>query len=63
VTIEGGLAVSEVGAAPKSFGEKVEGEIRADLTADENLGKQIIADLIEKVEALERRIAKLEHRS
>jgi hypothetical protein len=63
VTIEGGLAVSEVGAAPKNFVEKVEGEVRADLTADENLGKQIVADLIEKVEALEKRIAKLEHRS
>jgi archaellum component FlaC len=62
MTIEGGLAVSDVKSA-KNFVERVEDEVRADLTADENLGKQIIADLIEKVEALEKRIVKLEHRS
>jgi hypothetical protein len=62
VTIEGELPVSEVDAAPKDLFHKAEGEVRADLTADEHLGKQIIADLIEKVEALEKRIANLERR-
>ena len=55
--------MSDVDAAPKNLVERVAGEVRADLAADENLGKQIIADLIEKVEALEKRIANLEHRS
>lgn len=55
--------MSEPNPPPKNFVAKVEREVRADLAADEHLGGQIVADLVEKLEALEKRIAKLEHHS
>jgi hypothetical protein len=55
--------VSDAEATPKSFVSRVEENLRADVEADEGLGKQMVRDLIEKVEALEKRIAELERRA
>ncbi|MFZ0995653.1 MAG: hypothetical protein WAO09_06715 [Candidatus Dormiibacterota bacterium] len=55
--------MSDSKAAQEGFVTRVEEGLRADVKADEHLVQQIISDLIEKVEALERRIAKLEQHS
>jgi hypothetical protein len=52
--------LSDSKATPERFVTRVEEGLRADVKADEHLAGQMISDLIEKVEALERRIAKLE---
>ncbi|MGC1184581.1 MAG: hypothetical protein WBA31_05435 [Candidatus Dormiibacterota bacterium] len=46
--------------APRGFVARVEDELRADVAADESLAKSLVAELLEKVEALEKRIAHLE---
>jgi archaellum component FlaC len=55
--------VSDTEATPKGFMSRMGDDLRADAKADEGLGKQVLSDLLEKVEALEKRIAKLEHGS
>jgi hypothetical protein len=41
----------------------VEDGLRADVAADQALARELVVELIEKVEGLEKRIAHLEHRS
>ena len=55
--------MSDSEATPEGFVARVEEGLRADVKADEHLAEQMISDLIEKVEALEKRIAKLEQHS
>ncbi|HVB54298.1 MAG TPA: hypothetical protein VNF24_08945 [Candidatus Acidoferrales bacterium] len=52
--------MSDTEAAPRRFMGRVEDELRADATADKRLAEELIAELVEKVEALEKRIVKLE---
>jgi hypothetical protein len=54
--------VSDGESTSKKFVSRLEDNLRADVKADEGLGKQMLSDLIEKVEALEKRIAELERR-
>ena len=46
--------------APRSFLTRVEDELRTDVAADERLDRELIAELVEKVETLEQRIITLE---
>lgn len=55
--------MNDAEASSKNFVSRVEENLRADLEADEGLGKQMVRDLIEKVEELEKRIAELERRA
>ncbi|HUY24462.1 MAG TPA: hypothetical protein VMV09_04040 [Candidatus Saccharimonadales bacterium] len=55
--------MNDAETSSKNFVSRVEANLRADVEADEGLGKQMVRDLIEKVEALETRIAELERRS
>lgn len=55
--------MSDTEPAPKRFLERVEDELRTDVTADGRLAEELIAELVSKVEALEKRIVQLEHRS
>lgn len=55
--------MSDAKSIPKKFVGRVEESLRADVKADEGLGKQMLSELIEKVEALEKRIAELERRA
>ena len=55
--------MSDLEATPEKFVTRVADNLRADVEADEGLGKQMIRDLIEKVEALEKRITELERRT
>ncbi|MGH7667440.1 MAG: hypothetical protein ACREN1_09070 [Candidatus Dormibacteria bacterium] len=55
--------MTDADGGSRSLAERVETEIRGDVSADENLAKQIIADLVDKVESLEKRIASLERGS
>jgi hypothetical protein len=59
----GGQDVSDADTAPKKFMARVEDEVRADVTADGKLAVELIAELVSKVEALEKRIVKLERGS
>ncbi|MGB6770817.1 MAG: hypothetical protein WBF51_02275 [Candidatus Dormiibacterota bacterium] len=54
--------MSDSEATPKNLVSRVEENLRADVEADEGLGMQMVRDLVEKVEALEKRIAELERR-
>lgn len=60
--VEEGSKVSDSEATPKNLVSRVEENLRADVEADEGLGMQMVRDLVEKVEALEKRIAELERR-
>ncbi|MGA8207429.1 MAG: hypothetical protein WB867_05335 [Candidatus Dormiibacterota bacterium] len=55
--------MSDTDTTPKNFVSRVEENLRADVKADEGLGKQLLSDLIDKVEALEKRIIELERRA
>lgn len=55
--------MNDAEATSKNFVSRVEENLRADVRADEGLGKQMLSDLIEKLEALEKRIAELERRA
>jgi hypothetical protein len=55
--------VSDADTAPKKFMARVEDEVRADVAADGKLAVELIAELVSKVEALEKRIVKLERGS
>lgn len=54
-------SMSESDTAPQGFIAEAEKELREDATADKMLAEELVADLVDKVHALERRIAKLEH--
>lgn len=53
-------AASESKSVSKGLGERVKEVLRADVAADRTLAEELMTDLVEKVEALEKRIAKLE---
>jgi hypothetical protein len=55
--------VSDEESTSKKFVGRLEENLRADVEADEGLSKQMLSDLIEKVKALEERIAELERRA
>jgi|GEM_PF-3502969 len=53
--------MSDSETAPQGFIGKVENELREDAAADTRLAEEVLTELVDKVHALERRIAKLEH--
>jgi hypothetical protein len=55
--------VDDTETGPKNFAARVEDGLRADVAADQTLARELVAELIEKVEGLEKRIAHLEHRA
>lgn len=55
--------VDDTETGPKNFAARVEDGLRADVGADQALARELVAELIEKVEGLEKRIAHLEHRA
>jgi archaellum component FlaC len=55
--------VSDADTTSKNFVSRVEENLRADVKADEGLGKQLLSDLMEKLEDLEKRITELERRA
>lgn len=52
--------MAESDGTPRSFLTRVEDELRTDVAADERLVRELIAELVEKVETLEKRIITLE---
>jgi hypothetical protein len=55
--------VDDTEREPKNLVARVEDELRADVSADERLAKELVAELVDKVAALEKRIAHLEGKS